>query len=169
MIKLHKTLLSSSLVLLITFNIYNLLNFIFHFFMARMLTPADYGTLAALFSIIYLTGIFSESIQMVITKYSASEKNKARLKNLITRSIKKALKFSIIIFIGYILLSIPLSFMLEIPYILLTSTGLIIFTSFLSPITRGLMQGTKRFNSLGINMIAESVIKFVLAILLVYI
>ena len=86
--------------------------------MARMLTPADYGTLAALFSIIYLTGIFSESIQTVIVKYSASEKSKARLKNLITRSIKKALKFSIIIFIGYILLSIPLSFMLEIPYLL---------------------------------------------------
>lgn len=168
MVKINRALLSSSLILLITFNLYNFLNFVFQFFMARMLTLADYGSLAALFSIIYLTGIFSESIQTIVVKYSASEENKSKLKNLIVRSMRKSFRISAIIFIFYLLIAIPLSFILEIPYLLLTSTGLIIFTSFLSPITRGIMQGTKRFNSLGINMIIESTFKLILAILFVY-
>jgi len=67
---LNKALIGGSLVLLITFNIFNLLNFIFHFAMVRMLTVVEYGVLASLFMIIYMMTVFSESIQLVITKYT---------------------------------------------------------------------------------------------------
>ncbi|MCU0642503.1 MAG: hypothetical protein MUF61_02915, partial [archaeon] len=86
MVRLNRALLGGSLVLLITFNIFNLLNFIFQFAMARMLSPADYSILAVLFSIIYMTGIFGEPIQTIIAKFSASEKNTGKLKNLLSRS-----------------------------------------------------------------------------------
>ena len=54
--ELNKSLLKGSLVLLIAFNLYNLLNFIFHFGMARLLSVADYGILLTLYSMIYLFG-----------------------------------------------------------------------------------------------------------------
>jgi len=169
MVKINKTLISGSLILLITFNIFNFLNFIFHFFMARMLTAADYGILATLFSIIYMTGIFSESIQTIIAKYSASEKNPGKLKNLFLRTIKKSLKISLLVFIVFAFAAMPLSFLLKIPYLLLTSTGLMIFAAFLPPVTRGTMQGTKMFKTLGFNLIIESFIKLGLSIFLVFI
>jgi O-antigen/teichoic acid export membrane protein len=168
MVKINRELLSGSLVFLIAFNIYNVLNFAFHFSMARMLSPADYGILAALFSIIYMTGIFSESIQTIVAKYSSGEENKGKLKNLVLRTIKKSLKLSLIVFAAYIFAAIPLSFILKIPYLLLTSTGLIIFSAFLPPITRGALQGTKRFFPLGINFIIEGFIKLSLAVLFVF-
>lgn len=167
--KTNKDLIKGSLILLITFNLFNVINFFFQFAMARMLTPADYGLLAALFSIIYLTGIFSDPIQTVITKYSAVEKDNGKIKNLVQRAIKKSIKFSSIIFIAYLFLAIPLSLLLKIPYLLLSSTGLMIFAAFLPPITRGAMQGRKRFFSLGFNLLAEAVIKISLAIFLVLI
>ena len=169
MARLNRALLSGSLILLVTLNIYNFFSFIFHFAMARLLSPADYGILATLFSIIYITGIFSESIQTIIAKYAATEQNNAKLHNIVSRAIKKSLKISSLIFIGYVFISIPLSFALKIPYLLLTSTGLMIFAAFLPPITRGALQGIKSFKSLGINFIIEAIIKLSLSIALVMI
>ena len=134
-----------------------------------MLTAADYGMLATLFSIIYTMGVFSESIQTIVAKYSASEKNPGKLKNLIKRTIKKSLKISLILFVAFAFAAIPLSFLLNIPYPILTATGLMIFAAFLPPITRGAMQGTKMFKSLGFNLILESFSKLLLAFLLVFI
>jgi O-antigen/teichoic acid export membrane protein len=165
--KFNKALIGGSLILLITFNIYNAFNFVFHFFMARMLTAADYGILATLFSIIYMTGIFSESIQTIVAKYSASEKDSGKIKNFVARTARKSLKIASLIFVIFILAAIPFAFLLKIPYLLLTSTGLMIFAAFLPPITRGTMQGTKMFRALGVNLIIEAVLKLGLAVLLV--
>jgi O-antigen/teichoic acid export membrane protein len=137
--------------------------------MARMLSVSDYGILATLFSMIYIMGIFSESIQLVITKYSSNEKNKGKLKNIFLKSTKKALKVSLGIFVFYLAISLFLTPLLKIPYSLLVLNGTIIFSSFLLPITRGLLQGQKRFGSLGINVVIESVVKLILAIVLVFI
>lgn len=167
--KLNKSLIKGSLILLITFNIFNVLNFFFQFAMARLLTPADYGILAALFSIIYIFGVFSEPIQTIITKYSAKERDTRKIKNIMLRSLRKSVKLSSFIFIIYLFASIPFSILLKIPYLLLSSTGIMIFASFLQPITRGVLQGKKRFNALGFNLIIEGISKICLAIMLVLI
>jgi O-antigen/teichoic acid export membrane protein len=167
--KLNKALIGGSLILLITFNLFNVINFIFQFAMARMLTPADYGILATLFSFIYLSGIFSESLMTIIAKYSATESSKEKIKDLLKLSLGKALKISSLIFIVYIFAAIPLSFLLRIPYLLVSSTGLMIFAAFLPPITRGALQGKKMFKALGINLVIEAIVKLGLAILLVFI
>src|SRR3989344_5009800 len=72
--------LRGSLILLISFGIFNVLNFLFQLIMARSLSIAEYGVLATLFSILYITNVMSESIQLVITKYSSSEESKGKLK-----------------------------------------------------------------------------------------
>ena len=167
--KLHKELIKGSFILLIAFGVYNLFNFIFHLSMARMLTIEDFGILATLFSIIYALGIFTESIQTVIMKYTTDEKNLGKVKNLIKRASKKGLNGASIIFILYLIVSIFLSPLLKIEYPLLALNGLMIFIAFMVPITRGTLQGQKKFTSLGINMVIESVSKLALAIFLVFI
>ena len=169
MIKLDKELVRGSLILLVVFNIYALLNFIFQASMARFLTIADYGVLAALFYLVYILGIFSESIQTVIAKYSSIEEDNGILKNIFNRTVKRIISFSIFFFFIYLLVSIPLSIFRHIPYTLLFINGFFIFFSLLLPVSRGMMQGKKRFYSLGFNLIVESSVKLVLATALVLI
>ena len=87
---INKGVVKGSIILLISFNIYNALNFFFHFAMVRMMSVVEYGILASLFSIIYILAVFTESIQTVITKYTAKETNKGKLKNILKKSFRKA-------------------------------------------------------------------------------
>lgn len=169
MLKINNDLLKGSVILLIAFNIYNVINFFFQFSMARMLSVIDYGILATLYSIIYIMTIFSESIQTIMMKYSSPEKNQGKLKNIIKRSLNKAIKTSLVLFAIYLIIAIPLSYLLEISYLLLALDGLIIFSSLLIPVNRGIMLGKKMFTSLAGNLLIESLVKIILAISLVFV
>ncbi len=169
MIKLDKSIIKGSIVLLIAFGIFNFFHFLFQFFMARMLSVSEYGVLAALFAITYIMQVLSETVQTIITKYSSNESSKGKLKNIFKKTISKATKISFLIFISFLIISIPLSYILKINYLLLSLTGLVVFTSFFIPIGRGLMQGTKKFTSLGLNMIIEASGKLIIGVFFVYI
>ncbi|MBU0760683.1 MAG: oligosaccharide flippase family protein, partial [Nanoarchaeota archaeon] len=167
--RLNKSLIKGSLVLLISFNLFNVINFVFHFGMARLLSISDYGILLTLFSIIYLLAVFSESIQLVIVKYSSRENDGGKLKNLLMRSLKKSFFVSLFLFALYLVLAVPFSYLLKIEYPLMALNGVIIITLFLSPVSRGILQGKKRFKDLGVNMLIEAIIKLALALAFVYI
>lgn len=167
MVNINKGLLKGSFILLIAFNLYNVINFFFQFSMARLLSVIDYGVLATLYSIIYVSGVFSESIQTIIMKYSSSEKDPGKIKNLFKRSLKKGLWIFLIVFAVYLLVSIFFAPLLKISYLLLALTGVSLFSAFLLPVNRGIMLGKKMFKSLAGNLLIESVSKIVLAILLV--
>lgn len=164
--KINKKLLKGSVILLVSFGVYNFLNFMFHFSMARILSIADFGILAALFSIVYILSLFAESIQTIITKYVSSETDSGKIKNVLKRSLKKALKISVALFVLYALISIPLASLLKIPYSLVLLTGLMVFIVFTIPLTRGILQGKKQFSALGFNMILEGLLKVGIAVLL---
>lgn len=168
MIDINKKVVKGSIVLLIAFGIFNFFHFLFQFFMARILSVSEYGILAALFALTYIMQILSETVQTVITKYSSGENSNGKLKNILKKTLSKAAKVSFIIFFLFLLISIPLSYFLKINYLLLSLTGIIIFTSFFIPINRGIMQGTKKFTSLGLNMIVEASGKLIIGVLLVY-
>lgn len=163
-------LAKGSLILFITISFFNILNYLFHFFMGRMLGPSDYSVLAALMSVIYLLGVPSEAIQTLISKYSSkynSKEEPGKIKDLFLRSLKRFSLISIVLFFAFLFLAIFISEILKIDYWLLVITGLFIFYSFLVPIIRGVLQGTKRFKELGYNLMGESVIKIILSVLLV--
>lgn len=166
---INKSLVKGSLTLLIAFGIFNFFHFLFQFFMARMLSISDYGVLATLFSIIYISGVFVESIQTIITKYSAREKEKGKLKGIIKKSLSKVWYSSLILYGIYLLISVLLSYLWDVDYSLLALNGLIIFFSLFIPVMRGIMQGRNKFFSLGANMVAESASKLVLGVFLVFI
>ena len=166
--EMNKSLLRGSFVLLVAFGIYNFLNSVFQLSMARMLSITDYSILATIFSFIYILSVFTESIQLIISKYTTNENDKGKLKNILKKSLKKSFLISSLVFLIYLILAIYLSDLLKIGYLLLGVSGVIIFSSFLLPITRGIMQGKKRFKSLGVNMISESSIKIIFAFLFVF-
>lgn len=164
---INKGLIKGSVILLVAFGLYNLLNFIFQASMARLLTLAEFGILSALYQLIYLFSGISESIQITMVKFSANEHNKGKMKNILKRALRKSAVLTVGLFLVYLLVAIPISLMLKIDYLLVSVTGLMLFMIFFTPITRGILQGKKKFVALGLNMLIESAVKLVLSIILV--
>lgn len=167
--KLDREIFKASIILLLVFNSYSLLNFIFQSSMARLLSVADYGILASLMYFVYFMSIFSESIQTIIMKYSSGERDLGKVKNILKRSFRKAIYPTIILLILYSIVILPISYFASIPYSLILINGLIISVSLFLPIVRGVMQGKKRFYQLGFNMLSESIFKIIASVILVFI
>lgn len=170
--KFSDELIKGSLVLFISFNIFNFLNYLFHFIGARFLGPIDYGILATLMSLVYIFNVPSETIQTITSRYAtkfSGDNQKGLLKNLTVRALKRFFMMGLICFIIYLAVSPLISKFLFIDLKLIALTGLVLFGIFLMPVSRGILQGTKKFNALGINYIAESLVKVVLALILILI
>jgi len=158
------------LILFFVMNLYNFLNFVFHFSMGRLLSPTDYGILAVLMSLVYIYGVPAEAIQNIISKYTSKfnlKNENGKIKFLMHKSLKRGFKIFFLVFILASLISIWLSKFLEINLFLILLTNLFIFASFSIPITRGVLQGRKKFGKLGISLVVESIFKLSLAIILV--
>lgn len=165
-------LLKGSIILIIMIGVYNIFNYVFQMSMAKILGPADYGILAVLMSFVYIFGIPSEAIQTIITRYTSrfnSRKKYGKIKDLLYRSLKKGIIFSVIAFLVFFFLSFWFSAVLKINAWLLIITGLLIFSAFISPIVRGILQGQKKFFGLGANLIIESMIKVIFSVIFVLI
>ena len=161
-----------AIILLVMINIYNVLNFAFHFSMARLLGPADYGILAVLMSLVYVFGAPSEAIQSVVTKYTSRfniKDEKSKIKFLITYLLKSGFKIGGVIFVLLEIFSIWFSGIVKVNYGLIFLTNVLIFTAFFLPISRGVLQGRKKLFLLGTSMILESGLKLFLAIAFVII
>jgi len=159
-----------ALILFITMNIFNILNFFFHFSMGRMLGPEDYRILAVLMSIIYVYNVPTEAIQTIISRYTSKfslRKEGGKIKFLMLKALKRGFRIATLIFLPSIIISIFLSVFLQINFVLVLFTNIFIFFSFLSPITKGILQGRKKFGLLGTNLIIESGLKLLFAISLV--
>jgi len=145
----------------------NLFSYLFQFLGARLLGPIDYGIVAIITSLIAIFSIPSSAIQTVIAKETTTLKVKGKtnkIKGLMYSSIKKVILAALILFIIYSILAIPFSNILKIKYAYLFYTGFFIFAAFLYPVTTGIVQGLKKFSSLGFNFFINCFIKFVVGI-----
>lgn len=170
-LKSHE-LFRSSLILLILMNVANVLNYLFHFSMARMLGPADYGTLALLTSIIYLFTIPTNSIQTVVSKYTTKFKLKkeyGKIKGMLNYLLRTLFLVFLMAFVIFLIVSIFIYLPLKVPYWLLALTGLFLFGTIVGPIGTGILQGSKKFSVWGWNNILSCTIKLTVGIALVYI
>lgn len=161
-------LIRGGFILFIMINLFNFLNYVFHFAMAHMLSPADYGIIVVLMSFAYIFGVPVEAIQAIISKYTTKFSDKGKIKDVILRGLKRAAKISFFLYLIFIPVAVFFAYFLKIKFLLLAITGLILISSFINPVLRGALQGKKRFNSLGASLNLESIIKLVLAIILVY-
>jgi len=164
-------LVRASLFILIAYGIFYAANFLYHLLSARMLGPAEYSVVASLFSIIYLVGIASTSIQNAVTKFTADFKarnEKSKIAYLFRHGLNKIFLYSLIILALYLLISPLIASFLKIPLISALTMGPIIIFSAVISINRGILQGLQDFKNLGVNMIIEGLAKFALAFILIY-
>jgi len=157
---------------MVMIGIYNILNYFFQISMARILGPAEYGVLSVLMSIVYIFGIPGEAIQTIVTSYTSKfnvQENNGKIKDLLYRSLKKGFIISLIAFLVFIPVSLIISNALKIDVWLIILTGLLLIYSFTIPISRGVLQGKKKFKLMGGNLIIESLTKLATAVFLVLI
>ena len=159
-----------AIILFVTINIFNFLNFLFHFFMGRILGPEDYGTLAVLMSIVYIYTIPTETIQTLISNYTSKlnlKKNEGEIKFLIIKSLKSGIILSWWVFLFATLIGFFVAKFLDINFWLIFITNIILFFAFSLPVMRGVLQGRKKFGALGGNLIIASLLKLFFAVSLV--
>jgi len=159
-------------IIFIFTSIVNLINFIYHIVMGRLLGPEQYGILASIISFLFITIAISGTIQTSSVKftsmyYASGKINEIR--SLFILITKRVLIITLTVFLIIIIFLKQLSSFLNLnSYFPLIFLGIMIVESSLVAIGRGTLQGIKRFKQLGINLTIEVILKFLLGLLLVY-
>lgn len=162
-------LFSGSAMMIIGSNTINLINYIYHFVLGKLLGPVNYGELVALISVIGLLGIIPGSLSLVIIKYISSAKNKEEKAVLINWLKDISFKVSLGLFIFIVIISpLIVSFLhiTQISYIFLVA--IISFFAIPSQVNKSILQGLLKFTEMIISILIENLTKLGLAVLLVY-
>lgn len=150
----------------------NVLNYVYHFLVGRLLGPADYGILGAFFSIIYILFAPVNTIQTTLAKFTADfivKNETGKVVHLHNRALKLMVYVSLAIFLIFFVFSPQIGkFLLidNINYVRLFSTVFLIV--FVTAVSRGFLQGLQKFKILSATLIIEGCIKLGLAISLIY-
>jgi O-antigen/teichoic acid export membrane protein len=167
----HDELLVAGSIFLIGSVITSALNYLYHLFMGRMLGPEQYGILGSLFAIIYIVLFSSSAFTLVISKYTAQFHGKNQQKELayvVYRGLRKTLIYGLVILFIYVLVSPLIAQFMHVSTGGVILVGIIAYASLVSSILGGALNGLQKFvwqNSLSVVSI---LLKFILAILLVY-
>lgn len=166
---LNNPLLFGSAIVMIGSNITNILNYLYHLLMGRMLGPVSYGELAAIISLLSLLGIVPAAVSLVIIKYVSAAKSLKETSNLVAWLKAKAFKVSLIFSIAIIFLSPFISSFLHINkslYVILAALSFLF--SLQSLINRSILQGLIMFKEMVITVLIENSIKLMVSIVLIY-
>lgn len=162
-------LFSSSFIMVAGTNSINVINYIYHVVMGRLLGPAEYGELAAFFSLIGLLSVIPLSFGTVIIKFVASSKDDHQVAAYLKWFTKPVLLIALLLALGTALSSNYLATYLNTPH----STGILIIAfSFLfglpSYLYRSVLQGLIKFNLVVISLISETGMKLVAGAVFVF-
>jgi O-antigen/teichoic acid export membrane protein len=152
-------LLGGSAVLLVATNLANVLHFAFHLAMARLLGPADYGLLAALFATLYVFGVVAESVQTVVARQTARASSLAEVRALLRGGLPAVTRVALLLLGLYAAASLPLASMLRVPLSVLAVFALAAEASVLVCVARGAQLGLRRFGAFGGNLLFEASVK----------
>jgi O-antigen/teichoic acid export membrane protein len=162
----------SSVIFFIGTLIGSFFHYLYTIAMGRLLGPSDYGAFSSLLSLIFIVIFPLGTFQTVITKYTAgflANNNFSGIRYISFSLGKHALIYGILASFLFLLLSNVIKNALNIysitPILILSSIPL--FFSIL-PLTRGVLQGTLKFTSLGLNLIVEGFGRFISGCILVY-
>jgi O-antigen/teichoic acid export membrane protein len=164
----HAKILNGSITLLIGSVVVSLANFGYNIGVARLLGPSDFSHAAAAVTILMLISALTLAFQLVGTKLIAKADTVERKAGIFQHLMKRAWMVGIglgaFMLVANSVLTAYLRF--STPWIvILLSIGLTIYVPL--GVKRGGLQGTCRFRALAWNMGAETVIKFVAAIVLI--
>lgn len=162
-------LFSGSAIMVLGSNSVNILNYIYHLVIGRMLGPAFYGELAALISLMGLLGIIPGSLSLVIIKYVSGAKNEREAAALIHWLKTKVAQTSLIFFIFIIVISPVLASFLHInklSYLFLIALSSLFAIQTL--LNRSILQGLLKFKKMILSVFLENAAKLLISVTLVY-
>ncbi len=162
-------LFSGSAVMIGGSMIVNVINYIYHLVMGRILGPVNYGVLASLFSILYIVGIVPTSTSVAIVKFVSSGKNPGEVA-LIYRSIKVlVLKIALGISLLTAAASPVIANFLHIENVMLIILiSPILFFSLITLVNQAASQGLLKFMGFVLPNLTASVVKICLGVMLIY-
>lgn len=147
-------------------------NYLYQLSMGRLLTPAEYGTLISLLSLLTIISVFGQTIDLSVTNFVSKEKvhNKMGRINYLWRFLlKRTLLLGVALFVILVLLTPLILRFLNMDnnwYIIVLSFSLVFV--FAIPVNLGTLRGLQRFVPLGLTGGIAAFLKFSLAVLLVY-
>ena len=148
----------------------NAIDFAFHFWMGRVLIPADFAILQTLNSIalVYITasGVF----QPVVGRFVAEARGKGEegsIPAIFQSFLRAALYLGLILSILVFSFSTIISHLLNLPAWTIQLSAALIFLSPLRPIAVGVLLGQERFLAFGFARLALSLGRFLFVILLI--
>lgn len=169
---LSHPLISGSTVVLIGMFIANLFGYFYSIGMANYLTNAQFGILSALIAVINIVSIIATTIITVFTKFSASYVGMERKDLIKALYIKGTIWIGIISFLIIFLIVVFTKTIADFLHIedftLIYISGGTLFFAFLTSVGQGVLIGLLKFFQNSLINILSSIIKFLLAIIMVY-
>ena len=147
-------------------------NYLFQIAMSRSFSVSDYGTLNSLLSLLVITSIPSGALAAFSAKNISDN-----LANGNIRGVRKFIKYALFrtflydcLFLAVFVIGIPflMKFMKIDSYFYYIITGIAIFLIFPFSLLLGSLQGSRMYLFLGLFSSLSSIIKFILAVVLVY-
>lgn len=160
-------LIVGSLYMLIGNNLVNILNYLYHLILGRILGPILYGELAAVISFMGLFLILPTSAGLVITKLVSSCKDNQQLVSTIRWFIKRKVITSLSFGLSLTLLSIILSQFVSINIFFVPLLSIVFIFYIPISIDRSILQGLLKFDRVVLSYLLEASTKFLLALGLV--
>jgi len=151
----------------------NVLAYLYNIIIGRMLEPNSYGIFSSIVAIGYIISVFSATLSLLITKFSAEYVSKKDMDGIYSIFKYTTNRFLILggILLGFFVASAPLiSRFLKIDSvtpILILSVSLVIM--FLIAINRGVLQGTLNFFAFSINTNVEMLLRIIISVLCIFI
>ena len=161
----HSLILFSGTILV------NFFNYIFHFVIGRMVDVEIYGEAESLISLIAIISVFSATLTMIATKYSAAckaENDREGSRQILGYFNGKIFKFGLPIFFIAILLTPVVGKFLNIENnFALVLIWITMLMSFFYSINSGTLSGWQKFRYISLNGILGAAVKLISGIVLV--
>ena len=140
-----------------------ILNYAFSILIARYTSLEIFGIFSAALGIIYLSQISGMSIQSLVTKTIAKNKENDLNQYKWNTTISFAI-IGVVASITFFLFKVPISQLASIPKELILYLSLAIIFAFISPVSKGLLLGQEKVITVNLLLLAETVMKFIIGI-----
>jgi O-antigen/teichoic acid export membrane protein len=165
----HRRILSGGLIMLVSTVLSAAMNFLYNVHVAQKLGPSEFGHVATALTLLLLSTSVMLSFQIVCAKFVARNETPAAKAGVFHSLMARAWKVSVLVGLGLVLLSKPLTRFLHFPTVWIIAL-MAVAIAFYIPVgvKRGGFQGTCSFPLLATNFTLESAAKLTLAFALVW-
>ncbi len=159
---------TSSAVMVIGSNFANVLAFLYHLIIGRLLGPIHYGELAAVISLATMFSAIFTFLSMVVIKFASSAKSKKEENYIFSWFTQKVLIIAGLLFVITLVLSPLFSRFLNIELRSIFIIPFFLFFSLLSLVLRAFLQGILKFKHMVVSLNVELLLRLILGVIFVY-